>query len=165
MNTSFKVGQKLNLEVSEVNYNHLVVGKGDKEAFVYNREMPKVTVELLIVDEKEKNVVLLEEEIDGENKLVLPGATVLSDESSGETGVRILKDYVNVDMDTGDLELYDFRTNPDRDHRQWLMSVIYIARLENKGEEFWADIKDVLLHEDGFGYDHHRIIQNFEYNC
>ena len=57
MNTSFKVGQKLNLEVSEVNYNHLVVGKGDKEAFVYNREMPKVTVELLIVDEKEKRSI------------------------------------------------------------------------------------------------------------
>jgi len=165
MNTSFTVGQNLNLEISEVNFNHVVVGKDDKEAFIYNREMPKVTVELLIVDEKEKNVVLLEEEIDGENKLVLPGATVLSDESSGETGARILKDYVKVDMDTGDLELYDFRTNPDRDHRQWLMSVIYIARLENKGEEFWADIKDVLLHEDGFGYDHHRIIQNFEYNC
>ena len=165
MNSSFKVGQKLDLEISEVNFNHVIVGKEDKEAFLYNREMPKVTVEMLIVDDDDKHVVLLEEEIDGENKLVLPGATVLPDESSGETGMRILKEYVKVDMDSGDLELYDFRTSPERDHRQWLMSVIYIARLENKGEEFWADIKDVLLHEDAFGYDHHRVLQNFEYNC
>ena len=165
MNTSFKVGQKLNLEISEVNFNHVVVGKGDKEAFMYNREMPKVTVEMLIVDDDDEHIVLLEEEIDGENRLVLPGATVLCDEASGETGVRILKEYMNVDMDTGDLELYDFRTNPDRDHRQWLMSVIYIARIEKTDDGFWAKIKDVLLHEDGFGYDHHRIIQNFEYNC
>ena len=165
MNTSFKVGQKLNLEISDVNFNHVVVGKDDKEAFLYNRDMPKVTVEVLIVDQDEKNVVLVEEEIDGENKLVLPGATILPDEAGGETGMRIMKEYVKVDMESGDLELYDFRTNPDRDHRQWLMSVIYIARLENKGEDFWADIKDVLLHGDGFGYDHHRIIQNFEYNC
>lgn len=165
MNSSFKVGQKLNLEISEVNYNHLVVGKGDKEAFVYNREMPKVTVELMIVDDDDEHIVLLEEEIDGENKLVLPGATILGDESSGETGARILKEYTGIDIDTGDLELYDFRTNPDRDHRQWLMSVIYIARIEKTSEEFWAKIKDVLLHEDAFGYDHHRVIQNFEYNC
>lgn len=165
MNTSFKVGQKLNLDISDVAFNHVVVGKDDKEAFLYNREMPKVTVEVLIVDEEEKKVVLVEEEINGESKLVLPGATILTDESSGETGMRIMKEYVKVDMESGDLELYDFRTNPERDDRQWLMSVIYIARLENKGEDFWADIKDVLLHEDGFGYDHHRIIQNFEYNC
>ena len=124
MNSSFKVGQKLNLEVSEVNYNHLVVGKGDKEAFVYNRDMPKVTVELLIVDDDDEHIVLVEEDIDDESKLVLPGATILCDESSGETGARILKEYTGIDIDTGDLELYDFRTNPDRDHRQWLMSVI-----------------------------------------
>jgi len=148
-----------------VNFNHESVGKDEKEAFLYKREIPKVTVELLIVDDDDEHMVLLEEEIDGENKLVLPGATVLRDESSGETGVRILKEYTGIDMDTGDLELYDFRTNPDRDHRQWLMSVIYIARVEKSDKKFWAEIKDVLLHEDGFGYDHHRIIQNFEYNC
>lgn len=165
MNTSFKVGQKLNLEVSEVNYNHLVVGKGDKEAFVYNREMPKVTVELLIVDNDDEHIVLVEEDIDDKSKLVLPGATILNDESSGETGARILKEYTGIDIDTGDIELYDFRTNPDRDHRQWLMSVIYIARIPKTDEEFWANIKDVLLHEEAFGYDHHRIIQNFEHNC
>ena len=61
MNTSFKVGQKLNLEISDVNFNHVVVGKDDKEAFLYNRDMPKVTVEVLIVDQDEKNVVLVEE--------------------------------------------------------------------------------------------------------
>ena len=162
---NLKVGQKINLEISEINYNHIIVEKDKKEAFLYNKEMPKVTVEMLIVDEDDKHVVLLEEEIDGESKLVLPGATIQPDESSGETGMRILKDYVKVDMDSGELELYDFRTNPERDERQWLMSVIYIARLENKGEEFWAEIKDVLLHEDAFGYDHHRVLQNFEYNC
>ena len=90
MNTSFKVGQKLNLEISDVNFNHVVVGKDDKEAFLYNRDMPKVTVEVLIVDEDEKNVVLVEEEIDGENKLVLPGATILPEEASGETGMSKL---------------------------------------------------------------------------
>ena len=57
MNTSFKVGQKLNLEISEVNFNHVSVGKDEKEAFLYNREMPKVTVELLIVDDDDEHMV------------------------------------------------------------------------------------------------------------
>jgi len=164
MNT-FNVGQKLNLEISRVNYNHVVIGKDDKEAFLYNREMPKVTVELIIVDDNDEHIVLLEEDINNESKLVLPGGTILPDESSGETGARILKEYTGVDMETGELELYDFRSNPDRDDRQWIMSVIYVARIQRTETEIWAKIKDVLLHEDGFGYDHHRIIQNFEYNC
>lgn len=162
---SFKEGQTLDMKITEVNHNNIVVKKGDREAFLYNKEMPKMTVELLVVDEKQSHVVLLEEEISGENKLVLPGDTLQCDESSGEAAARILKSYVGVEFDTGDFELYDFRSNPDRDDRQWSVSVIYIARLKNKGEEFWGKIKDVLLQEDDFGYDHHRIIQNFEYNC
>ena len=162
---SLNVGEKLELEISEINHNHIVVANKEKEAFLYDKEMPKVTVELVIIDSDDKHIVLLEEDICGENKLVLPGDTLQPDESSGEAGIRILKKYVGVDMETGDLELYDFRTNPGRDERQWVVSVIYIARLDNKGEEFWAEIKDVLLHEDAFGYDHHRVIQNFEYNC
>lgn len=162
---SFNIGQKLELEISDINHNHVVVSNKDKDAFLYNKEMPKVTVELVIIDDDEKHVVLLEEDIDDESKLVLPGDTLQPDEASGEAGARILKKYVGVDMETGDLELYDFRTNPGRDSRQWVVSVIYVARLKNEGQEFWAEIKDVLLHEDAFGYDHHRVIQNFEYNC
>lgn len=162
---SLKVGEKLDFKITEINHNNIVVKKGEKEAFLYEKEMPKVTVEIVVVDEDNKHIVLLEEDIDGVNKLVLPGDTLQNDESSGEAGVRILKNYVGVEFETGDLELYDFRTNPDRDHRQWAVSVIYIARLKYKKEEFWATIRDVILQESDFGYDHHRIIQNFEYNC
>lgn len=165
MNRDLKKGDKIEVKIEDVNFNHIVVSKGDTEALMYYNEMPKVTVECIIVDEDEKNIVLLEEEIEGESLLVLPGATIPPDESSGETGARIVKQYIGEEIDSGDLELYDFRSRPDRDHRQWLMSVIYIARVENKGQEFWAEIKDVLLHEDAFGYDHHRVIQNFNYNC
>ena len=161
----FNIDQKLDLRISEINYNHIIVSNNEKDAFLYDKEMPKVTVELVIIDDEEKHVVLLEEDIDGDSKLVLPGDTLQPDESSGEAGVRILKNYVGVDMETGDLELYDFRTNPGRDHRQWVVSVIYVARLKNEGQEFWAEIKDVLLDNEAFGYDHHRVIQNFEYNC
>ena len=38
MNTSFKVGQKLNLEISEVNFNHVSVGKDEKEEERRRRE-------------------------------------------------------------------------------------------------------------------------------
>ena len=165
MNNNFKIGQGLSLEVSEINHNHLVVGKGDTEAFLYQKEMPKVTVELIIVDNSDKKIVLLEEDISGESKLVLPGGTLQPEESSGETGVRLLKEYLGIDYETGDLELYDFRTNPGRDERQWLVSVIYIARIKDNGGDHWANINEVILHEDDFGYDHHRIVQNFEYNC
>jgi ADP-ribose pyrophosphatase YjhB (NUDIX family) len=72
---------------------------------------------------------------------------------------------VGADFETGELELYDFRTNPRRDQRQWSVSVIYIARMKNNKEKYWAPIKDVLLQEKDFGYDHHRIIQNYEHNC
>ena len=162
---SFEIGQSLDIKITEVNHNNIVITKGDKEAFIYEKEMPKVTVELLILDEDEKHVVLLEEEIDGTNKLVLPGDTLQNDEASGVAGVRILKQYVNASFETTDLELYDFRSNPDRDSRQWSVSVVYIARLKNQKEAFWAEITDVLLQETHFGYDHHRIIQNFKYNC
>ena len=165
MNRDLKKGDKLEVKIEDVNFNHIIVSKGETEAYMYYNEMPKVTVECIIVDEDEKNIVLLEEDIDEESKLVLPGATISPDESSGETGSRIVKQYIDEEIDSGDLELYDFRTRPGRDHRQWLMSVIYIARVENKGQDFWAEIKDVLLHEDAFGYDHHRVIQNFNYNC
>ena len=165
MNTGFNIGETLNCEITEINHNHFVVRRNDKDAFLYEREVPKVTVEVLIIDEDETHVVLLEEEIEGENKLVLPGGALQCDEASGETGVRILKTYVGTDFETGDLELYDFRTNPGRDHRQWSVSVIYIARMKNNKEEYWAPIKDVLLQEKDFGYDHHRIIQNYEHNC
>lgn len=165
MNNNFKVGQDISLEVTEINHNHLVVGNDKTDAFLYQKEMPKVTVELIIVDDSDKKIVLLEEDIGGDSKLVLPGGTLQPDEASGETGVRLLKEYVGVDYETGDLELYDFRTNPGRDDRQWLVSVIYIARIQDKGEDYWANIRDVILHEDDFGYDHHRILQNFEYNC
>ena len=48
----------------------------------------------------------------------------------------------------------------------WLVSVIYIARAGKPDDSgAWAKIKDVLLEEDGFGYDHHHVLQNFEYNC
>ena len=106
---SFKEGQTLDMKITEVNHNNIVVKKGDREAFLYNKEMPKLTVELLVVDEKQSHVVLLEEEISGENKLVLPGDTLQCDESSGEAAARILKSYVGVEFDTGDFELYDFR--------------------------------------------------------
>jgi len=165
MDGCFKIGETLNCKITEINHSHFVVKKGEFEGFLYEKEVPKVTVEILIVDEDETHVVLLEEDIEGENKLVLPGGALQCDEASGETGVRILKTYVGADFETGELELYDFRTNPRRDQRQWSVSVIYIARMKNNKEKYWAPIKDVLLQEKDFGYDHHRIIQNYEHNC
>lgn len=164
---NFKKDQKLDIKVTDVNYNHLVVTKADKEAFMYHTQMPKTTVELLIINEDEDKLVMVEEMINGESKLVLPGGSLEPDESAGETGVRLLKEYLGIDnYETGDLELYDFRTNPDRDNRQWLVSVIYIARIQDTGEDYWGNIKEILLiPEDQFGYDHHRIIQNYEWSC
>ena len=163
---NFKKDQNLDFKVSQVNYNHLTVSKGETEAFLYQKEMPKVTVELLIVNEDEDKIVMVEEMINDVSKLVLPGGSLEPDESSGETGVRLLKEYLGIEYETGDLELYDFRTNPDRDSRQWLVSVIYIARIEDTGEDYWGKIKEILLiPENQFGYDHHRVIQNYEWSC
>ena len=113
----YKDGDKLSFEVIEANHNHLVVKneKSENEGFLYANEMPKVTVECVIVDEDEENVILLTEEIDGEDKNVLPGGTMLSDEASGQTACRIIEEHTGLKMDSGDLELYDFRTNPGRD--------------------------------------------------
>ena len=156
----------MDVKVTDVHYNHIDVAKGDTTAYMYQSEMPKVTVELLIVNENEDKIVMVEEMIGAESKLVLPGGSLEPDESSGETGVRLLKEYLGLDYETGDLELYDFRTNPGRDDRQWLVSVIYIARVEDTGEDYWGNIKEILLiPKDEFGYDHHRVIQNYEWNC
>jgi ADP-ribose pyrophosphatase YjhB (NUDIX family) len=163
---NFKKDQKLDLKVTAVNHNHLSVSKGDTEAYLYHNQMPKATVELLIVNDDEDKIVMVEEMIGDSSKLVLPGGSLEPDESSGETGVRLLKEYLGVTYETGDLELYDFRTNPGRDKRQWTVSVIYIARIEDTGEDYWGKIKDILLiPEDQFGYDHRRVIQNYEWNC
>lgn len=162
----FKKDQKLDLTVTDVHYNHIAVAKGDTRAFMYQTEMPKVTVELLIVNDDEDKIVMVEEMIGDESKLVLPGGSLEPDESSGETGVRLLKEYLGAEYETGELELYDFRTNPGRDGRQWMVSVIYIARIQDTGEDYWGNIKEILLiPEDQFGYDHHRVIQNYEWNC
>lgn len=162
----FEKDQNLELRVTEVNYNHLNVTKGDTEAFMYQTQMPRVTVELLIVNDEEDKLVMVEEMIGESSKLVLPGGSLEPNESSGETGVRLLKEYLGVDYETGELELYDFRTNPGRDDRQWLVSVIYIARIQDAGEDYWGNLKEILLiPEDQFGYDHHRIIQNYEWSC
>lgn len=162
----FEKGQVIDLTVDEVNYNNLTVTKGETEAFLYHTEMPKVTVELLIVNDGEDKVVMVEEMIGEESKLVLPGGSLEPGEASGETGVRLLKEYLGVDYETGDLELYDFRTNPGRDHRQWMVSVIYIARIQDTGEDYWGNIREILrIPEDQFGYDHHRVIQNYEWSC
>ena len=72
-------------------------------------------------------------EILNADKLVLPGVTLFPDESAGEAGVRVLQQYLGLDFETGDLELYDFRSNPSRDPRQWLVSVIYVAKIDEDG--------------------------------
>tara|TARA_Y100000592_G_C5480665_1_gene325242 strand:- start:4974 stop:5471 length:498 start_codon:yes stop_codon:yes gene_type:complete len=164
----FKKGDTIEMEIEEINHNHIsVVGDGNvKEGKLYMKEMPKVTVECLIVNEDEDKLVLLTEEINGKDMTVLPGGTANPDESSGQTGCRIIKEYTGYEIDSGDLQLYDFRSNPDRDERQWLISVIYIAKVDKINEpEMWANIDEILQMEDSFGYDHHRIIQNFKYNC
>ena len=164
----FKKGESLNMKIEEINHNHISVSGSTniKEGKLYMNEMPKVTIECLIVNETEDKLILLTEEIDGKDVTVLPGGTGNPDESSGQTACRIIKEYTGYEIDSGDLQLYDFRTNPGRDERQWLLSVIYIAKVENVNDpEMWANIDDILLMDEHFGYDHHRIIQNFKYNC
>lgn len=165
----FKKGDTIEMTIEDVKHNCVIVKNQkneNKEGKLYMNFMPKLTVECIIINEDENKLVLLTEEINGKDKTVLPGGTVLPDESSGQTGSRIIKDYTGYDLDSGDLELYDFRSNPDRDERQWLVSVIYIARVSKINDpDMWANIDDVLLDEESFGYDHHRIIQNFKYNC
>lgn len=164
----FIKGDNIEMKIEEINHNHIsVFGESHiKEGRLYMNEMPKVTIECLILNEQEDKLILLTEEINGKDVTVLPGGTANPEESSGQTACRIIKDYTGYEIDSGDLQLYDFRSNPDRDERQWLMSVIYIAKVEDiKEPEMWAKIDEILQLEDSFGYDHHRIIQNFKYNC
>lgn len=154
--------------IKKKNFNHMVVNTNNKEGYLYLNEAPKVTVEIIIVNDENGKIILVEEMINNKSKLVLPGATIKPTESSGETGVNILKNFLGVEIEADDLELYDFRSNPDRDTRQWLLSVVYIVRIEDNNDNSdaaWFNISDVLTQPKRFGYDHHRILQNFKYYC
>lgn len=171
MNVLEKKKDVLEVTIKKKAFNHMVVKtnkKEGKEGYLYLNEAPKVTVEIIIVNEENGKIVLVEEMINDKSKLVLPGATIKPTESSGETGVNILKNFLGIEINADDLELYDFRSNPDRDTRQWLLSVVYIVRIEDtndNSEAAWFNISDVLTQSKRFGYDHHRILQNFKYYC
>ena len=48
---NLKVGQEINCKIKEINYNNVVFSKSDKEMICYDKEMPKVSAEILILDE------------------------------------------------------------------------------------------------------------------
>lgn len=162
----------LEVTIKKKTFNHMVVKtnkeNGNKKRYLYLNEAPKVTIEIIIVNNDNGKIVLVEEMINNESKLVLPGATIKPSESAGDVGINVLKNFLGVEIEADDLELYDFRSNPGRDSRQWLLSAVYIVKIEdtnNNSETAWFNISDVLTQPERFGYDHHRILQNFKYYC
>jgi ADP-ribose pyrophosphatase YjhB (NUDIX family) len=158
-------GDNIKLTITEKKKNFIKAKKGKKECFIYTKQRPIMSVEVIIIDKNKENVVLLSEIEDGEEKLSFPGEILTNDVSAGELAVKIVNDTHGVKIRPKDLILYDSRSNPGRKEGEWLISTFYIFITKMTKNDYWGNINDIIDQRDDFVLDHYRVLQNLRNDC
>jgi 8-oxo-dGTP diphosphatase len=136
-----------------------------RRRFTYNFPRPALTVDLVVVTRRGRRKVLLvrRKATPFAGKWALPGGFVEKDEPLDIAARRELKEETGVSV--GDFEqLYTFG-DPDRDPRDWTVTVVYLARVDQSkvrprngddaAEVNWFALDDL----PDLAFDHAQIIE------
>ncbi len=134
----------------------------DKSCYEYPRPAVAVDTALLTLDPG-RGLVVLEISREGTDKWALPGTFVHERETLAEAVERSLRDKVGVrGIRPRQLHVFD---DPDRDDRDWIMSVAHVAvvrhdQLESLRSPSAADIRLVSVDRPGeLVWDHSEIVR------
>lgn len=123
---------------------------------------PNVTVDGVALrwdDELKQVQVLLtrREQEPYQGLLALPGGFIHQGESAKQAMGRVVEQKTGIKLPTTHIEQLQTLTEPERDPRGWIMSVVHLVYLSGDYEGEWVGLKEALTLD--LAFDHQTIIE------